>query len=155
MKHNQSNHEEAAFTYDIEQLLRQGNIVQIQPQGYSMYPVFIPGKTSVLVEHVPCEKLRRGDVVLYRRDHGILVIHRICRINSQGFYLVGDNQSETEGPLRPDQIRGKMIAFIRNGQEYSVKNPVYRIFSSIWLFLLPARPFFFSLSARCKRLFGK
>ena len=27
--------------------------------------------------------------------------------------MVGDNQSVIEGPLRPDQIRGKMVAFER------------------------------------------
>ena len=28
--------------YDIEQLLEAGEIIQIYPEGYSMYPMFVP-----------------------------------------------------------------------------------------------------------------
>lgn len=153
MNNSRAKTTDSALSYDVEQLLKEGNIIKIQPQGYSMYPLFIPGRDEALIEQVPCQKLRRGDVVLYRRDHGILVIHRICRIDDNGFYMVGDNQSEIEGPLRPDQIRGRMIGFIRNEKKYSVKNPIYRFFSGLWLILLPLRPFCFRISAGMKKLF--
>ena len=29
---------------DIEQLLRDGYTIQIKPQGYSMYPMFVPDR---------------------------------------------------------------------------------------------------------------
>ena len=116
---------------DLEQLLRDGNIIRIRPQGYSMYPLFIPGRDEALIQQADSTDCRRNDVVLYRRDQGILVLHRICRVTSDGFYMVGDNQFEVEGPLRPDQLRGRLIAFIHNGKEISVKNPVYRFLSSL------------------------
>lgn len=154
MNNTRTGRMDSTFVYDVEQLLKEGNIIKIHPQGYSMYPLFIPGRDEALIEQVPCQKLRRGDVVLYRRDHDILVIHRIYRIDDNGFYMVGDNQSEIEGPLRPDQIRGRMIGFIRNGKEYSIKHPFYRLFSGLWLILLPARPFCFRISAGIKKLFS-
>ena len=117
---------------DLEALLQDGNIIRIRPQGYSMYPLFIPG---------------RDDVVLYRRDQSILVLHRICKITAEGFFMVGDNQSEIEGPLRADQIKGRLIAFVRNGKEISVKNPPYRFLSALWLFMLPLRPVCFRITA--------
>ena len=137
---------------DLEQLLRDGNIIRIKPQGYSMYPLFIPGRDEALIQQTDSTDCRRNDVVLYRRDHGILVLHRICRVTSDGFYMVGDNQFEVEGPLRPDQIRGRLIAFIHNGKEISVKNPVYRFLSSLWLGMLPLRPFCFRLTAFFRRI---
>ena len=137
---------------DIEQLLRDGNIIKIKPQGYSMYPLFVPGRDEALISQVTAESLRRGDVILYRRDHSILVLHRICRICSEGIYMVGDNQSEVEGPLRPDQLRGKLIAFVRNGKEISVTNPLYRFLSSLWLLMLPLRPLCFRLTAFIRKL---
>ena len=112
-----------------------------------MYPMFLPGRDEALIESVSADSCRKNDVVLYRRDSGILVLHRICRITDDGFYLVGDNQWEVEGPLRPAQIIGRLTAFIRNGKEISVRQPFYRFLSSLWLFLLPVRPLGFRVSA--------
>lgn len=137
--------------YDIEQLLATGHPIRIKPQGYSMYPLFIPGRDEAVIEPVTPDKLHRNDVVLYRRDRGILVLHRICRITKEGFYLVGDNQSEIEGPLRPDQFRGRLTEVIRNGRQFSVQNPLYRFLTSIWLFLCPVRPFFHRFCALLRR----
>lgn len=136
---------------DIEQLLTDGKRIQISPQGFSMYPLFIPGRDSAILEQVPLSTLRRGDVVLYRRPGSILVLHRICRIQKNGFYLVGDNQWEIEGPLHADQIRAKLIAVRRNGKTFSVKNPLYRILTGLWLWMLPLRPLCFRVSAALKK----
>lgn len=140
---------------DIEQLLAEGKRIQINPQGFSMYPLFIPGRDSAILEQVPFSTLRRGDVVLYRRVHSILVLHRICKIDGTKFYMVGDNQSEVEGPLDTGQIRGKLIAVRRKGKTFSVKNPLYRFLTGLWLCMLPIRPLCFRLSAALKKAFKK
>jgi len=138
----------------IETLLAQGKTVQINPQGYSMYPMFIPGRDAAILQGTKPSELKRGDVVLYRRNRGILVLHRIYRITQDGFYMTGDNQSELEGPLRPEQIHGRLTAFVRAGKKISVRNPIYRALSGMWLVLFPVRPFFFRLSAAVRRHFG-
>ena len=140
---------------DLEALLQDGNIIRIRPQGYSMYPLFHPGRDEAIIEAYPIDQLRRGDVILYRRDQGILVLHRICRITSDGFYLVGDNQTEIEGPLRPDQIRGKMTGVVRGGKSFSVSHPLYRVLSSLWLFLRPIRPLFWRTAALFRKILQK
>lgn len=125
---------------NIEKLLADGNAVQLHPQGYSMYPMFLPERDEAIIAPIEdISALKRGDVVLYRRDMGILVLHRICRVKKDGFYLVGDNQTEVEGPLRPEQIKGVLTAFIRNGRKISCDNPIYRLASGLWLFLRPVR----------------
>lgn len=138
---------------DIERLLEQGQSIQIKPQGYSMYPMFVPGRDEAILEKADCARLRKGDVVLYRRDGGILVLHRICKIREGAFYMVGDNQKEVEGPLRPDQIKGVLTGFIRNGKLRSVKNPVYLAASRLWLLLRPVRPVLAGFAAAFKRVF--
>ena len=140
---------------DIERLLAQGQSIQIQPQGYSMYPMFVPGRDSAVIEQADASRLKRSDVVLYRRESGILVLHRICRIREDGFYFVGDNQSEVEGPLRGSQIKGILSGFIRNGKYISVRNPLYRIASRLWLFLRPLRPALSTVAAAVKALFSR
>lgn len=123
----------------IEEQLEMHGTIQIYPQGYSMYPMLIPGRDQAVLTKASPEELRRGDVVLYRRVDGMLVLHRLCRIRPEGFYMVGDNQTEVEGPLKGEQIRGKLTAFIRKGREIRVTNPLYRLAAWIWLLLRPVR----------------
>lgn len=138
---------------DLEELLASGRSVQFSTTGYSMYPLLNPDKKDqVIVEPLGGRRIRRGDVVLYRRDgekgrtdgegfaEGILVLHRIYRLKGEEIYFVGDNQNQIEGPLRKDQVRGIMTARIRGGKQLSVKNVLYRISTGLWLWVCPIRP---------------
>ncbi len=125
---------------DIEKLLEDGNVIQIKPQGWSMYPLMINGRDSAIIEPLGDTDLKRGDVVLYRRKNGVLVLHRIWKCKTEGIYLVGDNQDEIEGPLHRSQMKGRMIAVVRKGKKVSVKHPLYVLYARIWLFLRPCRP---------------
>lgn len=126
---------------DIEALLAAGQSVQFAPDGWSMYPLLESLRDQVVVVPIGERPLRRGDVALYRRDGGILVLHRVWRANARGLWFVGDNQKEIEGPLRPDQVRGVMTAMIRKGKRVEVTDLRYRVFSALWLLLRPIRPF--------------
>jgi hypothetical protein len=148
------------YRQDIEQLLQEGQNLNIKPQGYSMYPVLVPGRDEAIIEPINGRKLKRGDVVLYRRDKnvangGILVLHRIWKVRPEGIYLVGDNQKEIEGPLRPDQMRGVMAGMNRKGKFIPVTNAVYRVLTGIWLWLRPFRPVISKTAAFFKRLVRK
>ena len=142
----------SSFPIDIEQLLASGTTIKIKPQGYSMYPLFVPGRDEACIERTDFSSLKRGDVILYRRDKSILVLHRIWKITDNSFYMVGDNQTEIEGPLRADQVRGKLIGFVRNGKFVTVNNPFYRFLSGLWLFLRPLRPCAWKLTACMRKL---
>lgn len=132
---------------DIEALLSTGKRIQVYPKGTSMYPLFVPGRDAAWIAPVGKLSLKKGDVVLYRRPGGILVLHRICRCNREGFFMVGDNQTTIEGPLPESQIRGVLVGGIRKGREFSVKNPLYRLIFGGWLLLRPVRPVFWKLAA--------
>ena len=116
------------FKTDLEQLLQKGNIIRLKPQGFSMYPLFIPGRDEALIQQVPVTSLKRNDVALYRRDQGILVLHRIVRVTANGYYMTGDNQYEIEGPLRPDQFRANSLLSSAMGKK-SLSGILYTAFS--------------------------
>ncbi len=124
----------------VEQLLEEGKNICIKPKGYSMYPLFVPGRDEVMITRANPEKIRRGDVVLYRREDGLLVIHRVWKRRGDEFYCVGDNQKEVEGPLAAYQIKGIMYAMRRKGKIFSVRHVIYRLYSTIWLGMRPIRP---------------
>lgn len=140
---------------DVEALLIAGETVQFKPSGYSMYPLLVPGRDEVVVAPVGEHRLRRGDVVLYRRKDSILVWHRIWKVKEDGFYLVGDNQKEIEGPLEREQILGITKGMIRKGKYFSYDKTSYRMAAGLWLFLRPLRPAISKTVAGMKRLFRK
>ncbi len=130
---------------DIEALLRNGTPVGFKPQGSSMHPTIVAGRDSVIVEPLEDRKPKRGDVLLFRRSRdaerfpGMLVLHRVHRVRKDGIYMVGDNEKQVEGPLKPEQFIGIMTELIRNGKHIGVKNLKYRLLTRIWLFLRPFR----------------
>ena len=151
----QESAQETRQKQDIEKLLEQGETIQFKPQGYSMYPLFVPGRDQAVVAPADPERLKRGDVVLYRRDESILVLHRIWKRKGDQFYLVGDNQKEIEGPLRPDQMKGILVQVIRKRKNFSTGNMLYRILAGIWLWMRPVRPLLSHGVAAVKRFFRR
>ncbi len=121
-------------------LLKEGKMLTITPIGTSMFPLFTDPNDQAILAYVNIEKLHRGDVILYRRNNGMLVLHRIVKKTNDTFYMTGDNQTKIEGPLYANQIYAVMAAFYRKGHLISCKNPVYMILSRLWLFLRPIRP---------------
>lgn len=140
---------------DVEKILASGNPVQVKPQGDSMYPLLVSGRDWAILEPVSGECCKRGDVVLYRRDGSVLVLHRVWKKRADGFYMVGDGQTPVEGPLRADQIRAVMTGMVRKGKQISVKNLSYRLYACIWLRLRPFRATILGLSRKVGRLLKK
>lgn len=122
-------------------LLKKGQAVEIHPQGSSMFPLLTEGRDSVIVQSLDDIVPKKGDIILYQRSNGLLVLHRVCRTRQEGYYFVGDNQTEVEGPLDSSQLLAIVTKIRRRGRLFSVKHPVYLAVSRTWLFVRPIRHF--------------
>lgn len=146
---------------DPQKLLEEGNCIQFAPKGYSMYPFINPDKgDQVVVEPLSERSISKGDVVLYRRaDEECgdvrLVLHRVQRVTKEGIFLVGDNQSNIEGPLQPAQMLGIMTARVRDGKELKSSNLFCKLFALLWLFVRPFRDLIKKPLAILKKFFQK
>ncbi len=123
---------------DIEKTLRDGQTVQINPIGGSMLPLFVTPEDQAVITP-DFKKIKRRDVMVYRRPGGPLVIHRVVKVKPEGIYMVGDRQQEVEGPLPVECMLGKMVSFVRKGKKYTTKNLLYKAYSWIWMLVLPQR----------------
>ena len=118
--------------------LKSGQKIKIGPFGFSMYPLLVGNRDSLVLHDVDRE-LQRGDICLYRRDDGIVVTHTVHHVSDEGVFFLGESQSEIEGPLRKEQVLAIAESIIRNGNVYSCDGSVYRFFHELWLCLRPVR----------------
>lgn len=105
-----------------------------------MYPLIAGDRDEVVIAGVSGHALRRGDIVLYLRKDGTHVLHRIHHIKNGEFYLVGDAQSEIEGPVKREQVIAYAEALVRKSRTIPCGGAGYRTLSGAWLFLRPFRP---------------
>ena len=97
-------------------------------------------------------QLKRGDVVLFQRADGSYILHRaISRPREKQFLCAGDNQYEAE-QVSYDQVLAVVDSFIRGKKHVSVKDPVYRFVSWLWVAMFPLRKPILKLRRRLGRL---
>ncbi len=122
----------------LRELTEQGHEVSIRISGSSMAPFLCHGRDDAWFKK-PDRPLKKGDIVFYQRDNGQFVLHRIGRIKGQEYYLVGDNQSVIEGPLRRDQIFGLVTKVKRKGKIIKPGDFWWWFFRVAWVHLIPMR----------------
>ncbi len=133
-----SNKTERVSTLMIS-LLEQGVVVSVKVTGDSMYPLWKHKRDTLILEKCYGEELRKGDIALYRRETGKLVIHRIINVNKDSYDLCGDAQTQIEYKLPKENVIAVVKSFTRKGKNYSCRDLVYRIYAYAWMHLLPFR----------------
>lgn len=124
-------------TYEQE-LEKNGSLIYTTV-GRSMRPFLRSGEDLMVIEARKDGRFRTRDVILYRRDSGKYVLHRIMAVRKDDYVLCGDNCWDLERGIRDNQILGVLTAVIRNGQRVDVKAPSYRAKVFAWWFFYPVR----------------
>ena len=114
----------------IRERIAQGQSVRFYPNGISMLPMLRPKVDSVVLSAPPA-KLKKYDLVLYQRDDGSYVLHRILEVG-QTYSCVGDNQFRKETGIKHQQIIALVTAFYRGDKLHSVRQPGYRLYCRFW-----------------------
>ena len=119
-------------------LTEEGKEVSMLVAGSSMNPFLIHYRDTFFFSK-PQRPLRRGDMVFYQRESGQYVMHRILRVKPEGLYIVGDAQTEIEGPVRPEQVFAVITRVKRKGKMIGPSDFWWKFFEGPWLCLLPLR----------------
>lgn len=120
------------------------------PFGNSMKPFIRPGKDSVNV--VRADTPVKYDIVLYRRDNGQFVLHRIIEVNDEGYVMCGDNQWTREYGITGDMIIAKVSDIIRDGRVVLCSSKKYMLWVHIWCDLFWIRKLYLKLRSIAKRV---
>ena len=110
----------------FEQVIAERGELYYTHVGVSMYPLLKP-RDLLRIKAVE-SKPRRLDVVLYKRDSGQYVLHRILKVRSDDYIICGDNCLYKEEGITDRHIFGILTEIVRNGKTisvYSFKNRLY------------------------------
>ena len=99
----------------IEDVFKKGGRFRLFPRGSSMLPLIHPGVDSVLLE-APSE-IARHDILLYRRQNGQFVLHRLMKRENGTLTMCGDNQYALEKGLPESAVLARVCG-IYFGENY-------------------------------------
>lgn len=108
--------------------------------GTSMNPLIHEHKDNIIVVKNQ-GRLKKYDVPVYIDQYGRYVMHRIIKVHSDHYTVVGDNLT-TKEYVTDDMIVGKLVGFYKNGKKYvdCDKTLWYKVYSRVWVALYPLRP---------------
>ena len=131
-------------------VMETGTAAPLVISGNSMSPFLVHGRDTVYLTPPP-DRLKKGDMIFYRRDSGSYVLHRICAVEGDTFCLVGDGQVEKEPGIRRDQVIALVTAVRRKGKLLKKGSLLWAFFENVWIRMIPLRPAALRICGCCKR----
>ena len=140
-----------AYVAVLRELIAEGREVSLLISGSSMEP-FLKDQRDYICFKAPDRELVAGDMVFYQRETGQYIMHRIHKVASEGYYMVGDHQVEIEGPLDRAQIFALVTKVKRNGRWISPDDLTWKFFACLWPKTIPVRSFMGRVQRKLRRM---
>lgn len=136
-----------AYVSVLRELVEEGKEVSMLIAGSSMAPFLVHQRDYIYFKK-PERNLRKGDMVFFERNNGQYVMHRIWKVKPDGYYIVGDAQTEIEGPVREEQIFAIITKVRRKNQWIAPGDFWWEFFEHIWIRMVPVRRIVMKLYAK-------
>ena len=113
----------------LQEVIASGGEFLLYPKGTSMMPLLVEGRDAVVLSALPDSGPSLYDIVLYLRDDGHYVLHRIVGKEESGsFVLCGDNQSILEYGIQVEQCLAVVTRIHRRNQTVLLDSFRYRTY---------------------------
>ncbi len=122
----------------LREITDSGQEVSLTICGNSMMPFLIHGRDQILFRKLEKDPVK-GDMVFFQREGGRYIMHRICRVAPEGYYIVGDAQCDIEGPVKREQIFAIVTAARRKGKWIKKGSFWWEFFARVWIWMIPVR----------------
>lgn len=129
----------------VESLVNEGILVEFRVTGSSMRPMLSNIKDTVILAKLT-RPLKRGDIAFYKRSNDTYILHRVIKVNGEVFDAIGDHQTEIEHNVPTKNVIAVVESFTRNGKAYKTTNIGYKLYSVLWMLLIPLRSLIFKIS---------
>ncbi len=114
-----------------EQIEKDGEVT-FTPKGNSMFPMLRNNKDTVTIEKAVFP-LKKYQIPLYVRENGAYVLHRVVKVEKDGYVMRGDNQFMDEHGITEAQIIGVVSRFTRKNKTYYCNAKSYILYYKIWI----------------------
>ena len=126
---------------EYRRLLRDDPSIDALPlviTGNSMSPFLIHGRDTVYLSRLT-RPVRRGDMLLYRRENGNYVLHRVFKAGPESLTMIGDAQTILEPGIRREQVIAIVTRVERKGKPLGPGSFWWGFFEKIWIWIIPLR----------------
>lgn len=107
--------------------------------GMSMWPFLCHGRDQVIVEKADRERLRKGDIVLFRVTDEHYILHRITHLKKDCFQTTGDGNLYRDGYISYQQVIARVKTIYRKNRKIDCDSLGWKWISFLWMALFPVR----------------
>jgi len=136
----------------LEEVLVKDGVLYYSNVGDSMLPLIKEGLSILEIKSIS-KKPQKYDIVLYKRNNGQYVLHRILKVRKNDYVMCGDNRWTKEKGIVDNQIIGILTKVI-NGEKITITNmndKSYRIYSHLWCDFFLVRAFILKMKYTIKK----
>lgn len=139
----------------LQEIINAGGHFTLCVSGSSMNPFLVHGRDFVRLKKYIAQDLKKGRILLFRRDTGELVLHRVRRVLPDGRLVMnGDAQVWCETIL-PEQVIAAVSDIECKDRIFSCSSVKYRAKIFFWQLLFPFRSLIFRVRNKLKRMINK
>jgi len=140
----------------INAVTEAGGEFELVVTGVSMHPFLVDRRDRVYLAKCDTETIRRGDILLYTRPDGSLILHRVYKVRDNGrLDIVGDNQWQLERGVPKERVVARVTRCVRNGKQIICGKSFWDRLMRAWLYRIKM-PGLFVFVYKCgKILLGK
>ena len=125
---------------NIERSIKELGYAVAPIAGTSMMPLLKEGRDRVELKPYCHERLKKRNVVIYEKNDGTLVLHRIIKTENREFFTVlGDHQFKNAERVNKNQIIAVACGFFIKARYVNEKTRWYRLYKKFWLCNLNVR----------------
>lgn len=116
------------------EIVKSDKTVSLTVAGDSMEPFLKDSRDRVFLTAIDnTDNIRKGDIVLFERNNGQYVLHRVYKKERDIFYFIGDGQGTVEEPVYPDQLKAFVQGAEINGRVCCPGSLKWEFFRLIWI----------------------
>lgn len=123
----------------IKESLANGAAVPLTVTGSSMMPLLKPQRDFVWLEPCDTEQIRKGDIVLFERDNGKPVLHRVRKVEDDGTLLMNGDALFWSETIEKNQIVACVKRFERNQKIFTCDSLTVKLWNMCWHVTRPFR----------------
>jgi len=113
----------------IKQRVDRGARAELTVTGISMMPLFKDGVT--MVELTAPAKIKKYDIVLYKRKNGAVVLHRVVKVAKDSLNCRGDNELVTEKGVDKSLVAALAVRAETEGKSRKLQGFSHRMYGRL------------------------